>query len=124
MAFCTNCGTQMSDAATACPQCGHPRGLPGTGRRTEGTAIASLILGIAGLIMCPLIPSIIAIILGSQARTKIANDPSLDGEGLAKTGVILGWVGIGLTALLIVGFVLLFAIGGAGQIEPNFDFNV
>lgn len=24
MAFCANCGNEMSDAATACPNCGHP----------------------------------------------------------------------------------------------------
>jgi uncharacterized RDD family membrane protein YckC len=29
MAFCTNCGNQMSDLATACPNCGHPTGVAG-----------------------------------------------------------------------------------------------
>jgi hypothetical protein len=123
MAFCTNCGTEMSDAAAACPQCGHPRALGGAGRRTEGSAIAALVLGIAGIVVCPLVPSIIAIIVGSQARTKIANDPSLEGEGLAKTGVILGWVGIGLAVLGIIAAVLLFVVGG-GTTTGDFDFNV
>lgn len=27
MAFCTNCGHEMSDLAVACPQCGHPTGV-------------------------------------------------------------------------------------------------
>lgn len=26
MAYCANCGNQISDQATACPQCGHPTG--------------------------------------------------------------------------------------------------
>ena len=30
MAYCTNCGNNISDLAVACPQCGHPTGVPGT----------------------------------------------------------------------------------------------
>ena len=109
MAFCANCGNQMGDTATACSNCGQqvgqqrtPSGKPMTGMRTDGTAIASLVLGVLG-IGC-LVFSIVAIVLGSQAKTKIAADPSLEGEGLAKAGVILGWVGIGLNILLFLAF--------------------
>jgi uncharacterized RDD family membrane protein YckC len=28
MAYCANCGHQISDYAPACPSCGHPTGLP------------------------------------------------------------------------------------------------
>lgn len=116
MAFCANCGREISDAAVACPHCGHPRGGvgPAVARRNEGRAVASLILGIAGLVVCPLVPSILAIIFGNQAREKIRADPSLEGEGMAKAGVILGWVGIGLSILigLIIGLVAAFAPEG------------
>lgn len=119
MPFCTNCGTQMADTAQACPQCGHPGPRPQGGvagaRRTEGTAVASLVLGIAGLVVCPLICSILAVIFGSQAQGRIRADPSLEGEGMAKAGSILGWVGIGLTAIGIVVFVFAFLVSAGSS---------
>lgn len=136
MAFCTYCGNELSDSATACPKCGHPRGLSPVGaaeaagpggpagmRRTDGTAIASLILGIAGLVACPLIPSILAVIFAQQSRQKIAADPALEGAGLAKAGLILGWIGIGVSLLLIAGAVagIILAPSGGGP-APVIDF--
>lgn len=112
MAYCSNCGTEMSDAAPACPKCGHPRaGAAAPGRRTEGSAVAALILGILGVISCPLILSIPAIIVGNQAQQKIRQDPSLDGEGMARAGVILGWVGVGIAAIAILAGIFLVAAG-------------
>lgn len=73
-------------------------------RRTEGTAIASLVLGIAGFIVCPLICSVLAIVFGTQAKNKIRQDPSLQGEGMAQAGFVLGIIGlaVGVILLLIV----------------------
>jgi hypothetical protein len=114
VAFCSNCGTQLSDDAPTCPQCGHPQ-TPArpAARRQESSAIASLILGILGIITCPVILSIPAIILGNQAKQKISQDPTLEGEGLARAGVILGWVGVGLGALGAAIAILAIALGGA-----------
>src|SRR5688500_14354283 len=100
MAFCANCGGEVAEQAPMCPACGHPRRPTGVAvagvRRTDGGAVASLVLGIAGFIMCPLIPHIVAIPLGISARKRIAADPGLDGEGMAKAGVIMGAAGVGL----------------------------
>lgn len=115
MAFCSHCGTEMSDAAVACPKCGQPRQLPRVANRTEGSAVASLVLGILGIIACPLVLSIPAVIIGNQAKRKLAEDPTLEGESMARVGVILGWVGIGLAALglaiAIVGIALSLSTG-------------
>ena len=46
--------------------------------------------------------SIPALIVGNQALTKIKQDPTLQGEGLARAGVILGWIGVGLRMELFV----------------------
>jgi hypothetical protein len=61
-----------------------------------------------------LICSIPAVILGSQAKARIDADPTLDGEGMARAGVILGWVGIGLGALGVVFLVLGIVLSAGG----------
>ncbi len=80
--------------------------------RTSGAAIASLVLGILGLFAIPLITSLGAIFLGRRAQREIAESPGLSGEGLAKAGVILGWIGV---ALMVAGIIIgvLFAIVSA-----------
>lgn len=119
MAFCENCGQSISDLAAACPNCGHPQRKPGSagfgGKRVEGTAIASLILGIAGFLVCPVVTSILAIIFGNQAKAKIAADPSLEGESMANAGVILGWVGVGLAIAVAVIIIAIVAVGAIGN---------
>ena len=72
--------------------------------QTSGLAIASLVLGIVGLFAVPLVASVLAIVLGGKAREELARDPALAGEGLARAGVILGWIGV---ALVAAGFLLL-----------------
>lgn len=63
-------------------------------------AIVSLIAGICGLTIFPFIGSIVAVITGSMAKKEIVNSRgALSGEGLAKAGIILGWIGIGLGVL-------------------------
>jgi hypothetical protein len=105
MPYCSNCGTQIAVDAVACPGCGRPQTANTGPRRTDGQAIAALVLGIVGLTMCPFVPSIIAVILGRQAKERLAYDPTLQGEELARVGVILGWIGIALG-----GIGLLFGI--------------
>jgi hypothetical protein len=120
VAFCSNCGTELSEQAPVCPKCGHPR-LSSQGlRRTEGSAIVALVLGILGIMACPLILSIPAVIVGNQARTKIREDPTLEGDGMARAGVILGWIGIGLAVAGVVVAVLALVVGvtTSGDIEP------
>jgi hypothetical protein len=121
MAFCTYCGKEISDAARVCPQCGHPTAAvrPATDRRQEPLAVASLVLAIAGFVVCPIVCSVIALVLGYQARTKLRSDPSLEGEGLAKAGVILGWIGIGVGVLLVIGALAAIFSG-----VPNVDIDV
>ena len=75
--------------------------------RTSGYAIASLVLGIAGVTFFPLVPSILAVVFGGKARAEIRSGAAR-GDGLATAGVVLGWVGIGLVALgLLLAFLLL-----------------
>ena len=77
--------------------------------RTPGSATASLVLGILGLVLCPIICSVLAIIYGNQARREIERDPSLGGAGTATAGYVLGIVGLALYGLFLL--IWIVAIG-------------
>jgi uncharacterized protein DUF4190 len=79
-------------------------------QRTSGYAIASLILGIAGFFVVPIVPSILAIVFGQKAREDLRRDPTLGGEGLATAGIVLGWVGIALIGIGLLFVLLLVAL--------------
>lgn len=75
----------------------------GTTPQTDSSAIVSLVLGIAGLFVMPLILSIPAIIVGRKSERNIAaSGGALKGAELAKAGIVTGWIGVGLAALGIV----------------------
>ena len=81
------------------PQGGPPGGQP---QKTNGMAVASLILGI--LWICS-IGSILAVIFGTMAKKQIdASQGRETGRGLAVAGLVLGWIGI---AFLIIWLILL-----------------
>jgi hypothetical protein len=69
---------------------------------TSNMAIVSLAAGVLGLTLVPFIGSIVAVITGPMARNEIKESKgTLEGDGLALAGLILGWVGIGLTAFAL-----------------------
>jgi hypothetical protein len=85
----------------------------------SSTAVISLIAGILGLTLLPVIGSIVALITGSMAKKDIARSMGrLGGQGLAQAGIILGWIGIGLavfgTCIGGVFFLLPFCLVALG----------
>jgi hypothetical protein len=86
--------------------------------QTNTMAIISLVCAILGLVgFLPIIGSIVGIILGKKAQTEIANSGGLQsGDQLAKGGVIVGWVGLGLAALAILCICAIFGLGIGGAI--------
>jgi hypothetical protein len=69
--------------------------------QTHTLAVLCLVLGILGLTqVLPLVGPIGAIISGKMAEKEIRERPDLySGGNIAQTGVILGWIGIGLFGL-------------------------
>ena len=68
-----------------------------------------MILGIVGLVLCPILPSILALVFGYMARGEIRRSGGqLGGSGVALAGLILGWVGIGIWVLI---FLAVAAVG-------------
>lgn len=78
-------------------------------RQTSTLAIVSLIFGVLGWTLLPLVGSIVAIVTGHMARGEIRRDPErLQGDGLAVGGLILGYVALALAILAGLIFVLFF----------------
>jgi hypothetical protein len=90
------------------PGAGYPApGVPpypgATGPRTSGLAIASLVTGL--FFWCWVIPGIVSIVLGHIALESIEDSGGTKtGRGMAIAGIVLGWVGIGVVALLVIGW--------------------
>ncbi|HEY0399041.1 MAG TPA: hypothetical protein VGF00_11670 [Acidimicrobiia bacterium] len=75
--------------------------------RTDGAAIAALVLAIASFVICPVIPAIVALVVASTARRNIAaSGGAVQGLGLCQAATIVAWVNIGL----FVGGALLAAL--------------
>jgi hypothetical protein len=70
--------------------------------RTSGQAVASLVLGIAGLLVVPLICSLLAIVFGVLARQEVDRDPTLQGRWMATAGLVVGIAGLALWLLVVV----------------------
>ncbi|HEX6497776.1 MAG TPA: DUF4190 domain-containing protein [Micromonosporaceae bacterium] len=85
---------------------------------TSGLAIASLVLGILGLVSgcCSFgLPSILAVVLGHIALNELKLGTKR-GDGLAKAGLIMGYIVAIPAILLSVWFVVL---GGIGAISDG-----
>ena len=69
--------------------------------RNNGLAIASMVLGIVWIYG---IGSILAVIFGHVALSQIKRSVgSQRGRGMAIAGLVLGYIGVALLALIIVG---------------------
>jgi len=75
--------------------------------------VLALILGIVSLVACGLLGPFAWSIGGKAVREIDASGGAMDGRTLAQAGKICGIIATVLLGLAVVGFVLLFAIGGA-----------
>jgi hypothetical protein len=79
------------------PPAGYP-GYPWAPQRTNGMAVASMVLGILWIYW---IGSILALVFGYIARSQI-RERGEGGSGMAVAGIVLGCVGIGILLLVIL----------------------
>jgi len=88
-----------------------PASTPAAPAPTNEKALISLVAGILGLTLLPLLGSIVAVVTGSMAKNEIrAAAGAYSGEGMAMAGLVLGWVGIVLCVLGICGLILAIGI--------------
>lgn len=105
--YCAKCGTQIDDSANFCRKCG--AAVPSSAgqtrppvtqvpalqspqpvqtAKTNGFAIASLVLGIIGFFN--FFAAVLAIIFGGVAMGQLNRNPEMKGRGLATAGLIVG----------------------------------
>lgn len=80
--------------------------------RTSTMAIISLVFGIVCWIGLPFLGALVAVICGHAARGEIRRAPAgtVEGDGMAVAGLILGWIHLALFVLAFMVFMLF--LGG------------
>lgn len=78
--------------------------------RTSSLAVVSLVFGILCWVALPFIGAVVAVICGHAARGEIRRAPAgtIEGDGMALAGLILGWLHLLLCVLVVFAFVLFF----------------
>jgi len=96
------------------PQAGYAQGGYGyaTTPGNNTLAVVSLISGIVGYVFLPFVAHIAAIITGHMAKKQIAQTGE-QGSGMATAGLVLGYIGLALSAIGIV--ILIIVIAAAGS---------
>lgn len=88
------------------------------GAPTSGAAVASLVLGIVGVLggWCMLgLPCLIAVILGHVAMSE-TKPGGKSGRGMAVAGLVLGYL---FVAPMVIFTIMLFAGGVLGAVTSN-----
>ena len=82
--------------------------------KTNGLAIASLVCSLLGLATCAA-TSILGVIFGHLAKSQIKQSGE-EGEGMALAGLIVGYIGLALFALIAIFYFGLIAliVGSSG----------
>ena len=111
MKECANCRGNLADFVAVCPYCGVSQAVPQMAMAQPGwglpqnsnKALASLICGVLFLFLPA---SISAVILGHLALADIKRSAGrIAGQGMAVAGLVMGYVGIALTAIFTLAVV-------------------
>ncbi len=85
-------------------------------QRTPGEATAALVLGILGLVMCPIIFSLLAIIFGKKALNMIdASGGYLGGRSQAQAGYIMGIIGMAIYTIVVFIYIILAVVAASSS---------
>lgn len=99
---------------------GYPAPGYAAARPSSGLALASMICGIAGIVIVPfsfwifvpLLVPIAAIVLGHMALAQLKQRPDLGGKGMAIAGLVMGYVPLAAALAMIVLMVLSMLMVG------------
>ncbi len=102
---CPSCRVPFSVGTLICPACRaitSPDGIYHGPKTNAPGAVQALVYGLVGLVFCGVILGPVAISKASTAKTAMASDPTLGGEGLATAGTVLGIVDLVLFVLYVL----------------------
>jgi type II secretory pathway pseudopilin PulG len=116
--FCSNCGGDNPSSSTFCNRCGvklsatagerdlrtqRSGQFPPSDAKTDGRAVASLILGILSVTILWVLAGIPAIILGHISRSSIRKSlGQLKGDGMAVAGLIMGYISVAAIPVILI----------------------
>jgi hypothetical protein len=84
-------------------------------------AIVSLISGIAGYVVLPIVAPIVAVITGHMAKNEIKKGGGMvTGNGMATAGLILGYIQLGLA---VCGCIVWLGIVIAAAVQGNSSYS-
>lgn len=93
-----------------------PAAVPAVGRSTNGFAIAAMVLGILWVYW---IGSIVALVFGYIARRQIRDSMGRQGgDGMAVAGIVLGWIGVAILAIVILVAIVAASDSDASILRP------
>lgn len=96
----------MTELAMPAPPAAYPRNSLG---------VWSLVLGIASVVLAlGVFTGIPAIIIGNKGRQAVRAGDA-DNEGMAVTGVVLGWISLAILAVVIMLLVVRLVVGEPGS---------
>ena len=117
--YCVKCGTQIPDDSHFCVNCGHSfiENAPAAEEeQVKKLSLISMILGIASVVsqiiqvgdVLSLPAAIAALVLAYIAKGRSGKEKKLHPYG--KTGLICGYVGIGIYALSIIAAIIFLVL--------------
>ena len=78
-------------------------------KTTSTAAVVSLVFGILSWVMLPFVGAVVAVVAGHMARADIRRaNGTLDGDGLAVGGLVLGWLHLAAMLLFVLAVFLFF----------------
>lgn len=87
-------------------------------KTTSILAILSTISGAASFFVIPLIGAIAALITGYMAKSEIKkSNGTIEGEGFATAGIVMGWINIGLSLIACCLIILAIVFMGAASFQ-------
>lgn len=115
MIDCRMCGESIQANARMCRYCGEPVQMAGPApgqyqvKPTSGMAVASLVLGILGIVLSCIFfiggpIALLATIFGAVGM-KATSEGEREGRGMAVAGLVMGIVGLAFTLLFFAAFV-------------------